>query len=205
MSAATLFGTLDILGTFVFGLSGAMVAIRRRFDLFGILVLAAATGVAGGMIRDLLLGDAPPAVFRTAWPLGAACAAGLFAFFFGALIDRMERPVMLLDAVGLGVFAIAGCQTALAQGLGVPGAVLLGVITAVGGGMLRDMMASEVPRVLREEVYALAALVGAAAYSGCLQLDLSETVAAAIGVLLAVTLRVASVRFGWHLPRAPWS
>lgn len=204
MSAVTLFGTLDALGTFVFGLSGAMVAIRKRLDLFGVLVLATATGVAGGMIRDLLLGDTPPAVFRSALPLGMACAAGLFTFFFGALLDRMQRPVMFLDAVGLGVFAIAGCQKALMLGLTPPGAILLGVITAVGGGMLRDMMVSEVPRVLREEVYALAALSGAAAYVGCLALGLSTTLAAVIGGALAVILRLASVRFGWHLPRAPW-
>lgn len=204
MSAATLFGTLDALGTFVFGLSGAMVAIRKRLDLFGILVLATATGVAGGMVRDLLLGDTPPAVFRSALPIGMACAAGLFTFFFGALLDRMQRPVMFLDAIGLGVFAIAGCEKALTQGLTPPGAILLGVITAVGGGMLRDMMASEVPRVLREEVYALAALAGAAAYVGSLALGLSDTLAAVTGGALAVILRLASVRFGWQLPRAPW-
>ncbi|MDK3019235.1 trimeric intracellular cation channel family protein [Pseudodonghicola flavimaris] len=205
MSAITLFGILDVLGTFVFGLSGAMVAIRRQLDIFGILVLAAATGVAGGIVRDLLLGDTPPAVFSTLRPLSAVCAAAVCAFFFGALIDRLKRPVMLFDAIGLGVFAVAGCEKALAHGLAAPGAILLGVITAIGGGMLRDMMATEVPRVLREEVYALAALAGAAIYVIALRLGLTETIAASAGVLLAVALRIASVRFGWQLPRAPGS
>jgi uncharacterized membrane protein YeiH len=204
MTAISFFGALDILGTFVFGLSGAMLAIRQRCDLFGVLVLAAATGVAGGILRDVLLGATPPAVLRSLWPIGLTCAAGLVAFFFGALIDRMTRPVMVLDALGLGVFAIAGCQKALSLGVAAPGAVLLGVITAVGGGVVRDIMANEVPRVLREEVYALAALAGAAVYLGGLRAGLEETVAATVGLVLAVAIRLASVRWGWNLPRAPW-
>ncbi len=192
MTALTLFWAFDILGTFVFGLSGAMVAIRQRFDLFGVLVLAAATGVAGGILRDVLLGSTPPDVLRSLWPIGLACAAGLAAFFLGALIDRMNRPVMVLDALGLGVFAIAGCQKALLHGVAAPGAVLLGVITAVGGG------------VVREEVYALAALAGAAVYLGGLRAGLEETVAAMAGLIVAVAIRLASVRWGWNLPRAPW-
>lgn len=201
-SAALVFAMLDGLGTFAFGLSGAMVAIRRRLDLFGVLMLAAATGVAGGLTRDLLLGDVPPAVLRTIWPLAVACAAGLAAFLFAGLLDRINRPVMVLDAIGLGVFAVAGCQKALAYGLNVPGAVLLGVMTAVGGGILRDMMTAEVPRVLHEEIYALAALVGALSYVGGLWLGAGQTGAAAVAVVAAVALRIMSVRYGWRLPRA---
>lgn len=202
MSAELLFGALDLLGTFAFGLSGAMVAIRRRLDLFGVLVLAAATGVAGGLTRDLLLGDVPPAALRTTWPLAVACAAGAVAFVAAPLLDRIDRPVMVLDAIGLGVFAVAGCQKALEFGLNLPGAVLLGVMTAIGGGILRDMMAAEVPRVLREEIYALAALVGALVYVGGLWLGAGQTGAAAVAVVAAVALRIMSVRFGWRLPRA---
>ena len=202
MSTDTIFGMLDILGTFVFGLSGAMVAIRRDLDLFGIVVLATATGVAGGTLRDLLLGDVPPAVLRDLWPLAITCAAGLCGFFFASIIERLNRPVMLMDAVGLGVFAVAGCQKALSHGLEIPGAVLLGMITAIGGGVLRDIMAAEVPRVLHEEVYALAALAGASAYALAVSLGLAQAHAAWGAVLLAVLLRVASVRYGWRLPHA---
>lgn len=205
MSAVILFATLNVLGTFVFGLSGAMVAMRRRFDIFGILVLSVATGVAGGIIRDLLLGAAPPEVLRTFWPMAVASLAGLCAFFFRSQIERFNRPVMLLDAIGLGVFAVAGCRKAMIYGLEPPGAVLLGVMTAIGGGVLRDIMAAEVPRVLHEDVYALAAFAGAASYSSCLWLGVPETTAAAGAVLLAVGLRLASVRFGWKLPRPPSS
>ncbi len=202
MSTALLFTILNLLGTFVFGLSGAMVAIRRHFDIFGILVLAVATGVAGGILRDVLLGAVPPEVLTTVWPMAVACLAGICAFFFKPLIDRFTRPVMLLDAIGLGVFAVAGCRKAMILGLEPAGAILLGVITAIGGGILRDMMAAEVPRVLHEEVYALAAFVGAAAYVGLIWLGVAEIAAASIAVVLAVGLRLASVRFGWSLPRA---
>lgn len=201
MSASLLFACLNVLGTFVFGLSGAMVAIRRRFDIFGILVLSVATGVAGGIIRDLLLGAVPPEVLHTVWPMAIASLAGICAYFFQPVIERFKRPVMLLDAIGLGVFAVAGCSKAIAFGLAPTGAILLGVMTAIGGGMLRDMMAAEVPRVLHEEVYALAAFAGAATYAGCLWLGVPEIAAAAGAVLLAVGLRLASVRFGWKLPR----
>lgn len=205
MSAVPLFSMLDVLGTFVFGLSGAMVAIRKDFDIFGILVLAVATGVAGGIIRDLLLGDTPPEVLRSLWPMAVASLAGVCAFFFKPQIDRLNRPVMVLDAVGLGVFAVAGCRKAMEYGLEPPGAILLGVMTAVGGGVLRDIMAAEVPRVLNEDVYALAALAGGATYIGCIWLDFPEKVAVTIAVILAVVLRLVSVRFDWKLPRPPSS
>jgi uncharacterized membrane protein YeiH len=203
MSVSLLFLYLNVLGTFVFGLSGAMVAIRRGLDIFGVLVLAVATGVAGGIIRDLLLGAVPPEVLHSFWPMAVASLAGVCAFFFQPQIERFKRPVMLLDAVGLGVFAVAGCSKAMAFGLAPPGSILLGVMTAIGGGMLRDMMAAEVPRVLHEEVYALAALAGASAYAICLWLGVSEVISAASAVVLAVCLRLASVRFGWKLPRSP--
>lgn len=205
MSAALLFSILNVLGTFVFGLSGAMLAIRQRFDIFGILVLAVATGVAGGIIRDVLLGATPPVALQNLWPMAIASTAGLCAFFFTPQIERLNRPVMLLDAIGLGVFAVAGCQKALAYGLEPPGAVLLGVMTAIGGGVLRDIMAAEVPRVLREDVYALAAFAGATAYAFALWLGVQENNAAAAAVLLAVGLRLLSLRLGWKLPRPPRS
>ncbi|WP_238364969.1 trimeric intracellular cation channel family protein [Mesobacterium pallidum] len=205
MTSETILLVFDILGTFAFGLSGALVAIRRQLDLFGILVLAAATGVAGGITRDLLIGATPPAALRDLWPLALAAGSGLVAVFTWAQLERVSRPVMLLDALGLGTFAVAGTQTALDAGLHAPGAVLLGMISAVGGGVLRDMMSAEVPRVLREDIYALAALAGAIVYVGALSLGLPEGAAAAGAVALAVVLRIASVRYGWTLPRAPGS
>ena len=201
MSVSILFLCLNVVGTFVFGLSGAMVGIRRSLDIFGILVLAVATGVAGGILRDLLLGAVPPEVLHTNWPMAVASLAGLCAVFFQRQIARLKRPVMMLDALGLGVFAVAGCSKAMAFGLAPAGTILLGVMTAIGGGVLRDIMAAEVPRVLREDVYAIAAFVGASAYVCCLWIGVPEIGAAAIAVLLTVGLRLASMHFGWRLPR----
>jgi len=202
MSAFPLYGTLDVLGTFAFGLSGAMVAIRKQLDLFGILVLAAAVGVAGGTIRDVLLGATPPESLADLHLMAVTAIAALCAFFLSPLIERFPRPVMLLDAMGLGLFAVAGCQKALDHGLSAPAAVLLGVTTATGGGVVRDVLVAEIPRVLREDVYAVAALVGAAAYATCHWLGLPDIPAAAGAAVLTFCLRVASERCGWKLPRA---
>ncbi|WP_138466707.1 trimeric intracellular cation channel family protein [Poseidonocella sp. HB161398] len=205
MGDIPLFGMLDILGTFAFGLSGATVAIRKELDLFGILVLAAAVGVAGGTMRDILLGDLPPESLRDTRLLLVACSAGLAAFFLGSRLEALKRPVMLLDAAGLGVFAVSGCHKALEHGLDPLAAVLLGVMTGVGGGALRDIMSAEIPRVLREDVYAAAALAGAAVYAACHWAGLPQVPSVSGAVLLTFALRVASERFGWKLPRAPRS
>ena len=196
--------TLDLLGTFVFALSGGTLAVRRRLDIFGIMVLAVAVGVAGGIVRDVLL-DAPPAALTETRYLLAALAAGAVVFVASPLIERLSRPVMLLDAFGLGLFAVSGCQKALAFEMGPLAAILLGVVTAVGGGVLRDVLVAEVPRVLREDVYALAALLGAVVFVLCVRFGLPQPGAAVIAVVLTVVVRVLSVWRGWQAPRAPWS
>lgn len=196
---------LDLLGTFVFGLSGATLAVRHRLDAFGITVLAVAAGLAGGMLRDLVLGATPPAAFADTRYLIAALGAALCVFFGHRLIARLYRPVMLLDALGLGLFAVSGCRKALLFGLDPLAAILLGILTAVGGGALRDLLVAEVPRVLHSEVYALAALVGAALVVAGAALEVPDPWAAAAGVATAALLRVVSVWRGWRAPRAPGS
>lgn len=196
---------LDLLGTFVFGISGALVAVRRGLDIFGIAVLSVAAGLAGGMIRDMLLGATPPTALEDPRYLLAALAAGICAFFGHRLLDRMNKPVMVLDALGLGVFAVSGCQKSLLFGLDPLPAILLGVLTAVGGGATRDLLVVEIPRVLREEVYALAALVGATIVVAGAALGLSDGWTAAAGVVAAFAVRVISVWLGWRAPRAPGS
>ena len=196
---------LDLLGTFVFAISGAMLAVRRGLDIFGIAVLSVAAGLAGGIVRDLLLGAAPPAAFADPRYLAAALAAALAGFLFHRVIDRLNRPVMLLDALGLGLFAVSGCGKALDFGLGPLPAILLGVLTAVGGGVVRDMLVADVPRVLREEVYALAALVGATMVWAAEALAFDPLRSAAASVAAVFAIRVLSVVFGWRAPRAPGS
>lgn len=203
--APALLQVLDLVGTFVFGLSGGTLAVRKRFDLVGVLVLATAAALAGGMARDVLIGRTPVTALADARYLPAALAAGLCAFLLHPWIERLRRPVMAFDALGLGLFAVTGCRIALEAGLGPLAALLLGALTAAGGGAMRDLLAGEVPRVLREEVYALAALGGAAVVILGDRLGWAPGPVALGGVAVAVVLRLVAVRLGWRAPRSPWS
>src|SRR3954465_12241370 len=156
----TLILTLNLIGTFVFGLSGGLAAVRAKLDLFGVVVLSAVVGLAGGITRDLLIGT-PPATFRDWRYLAAAGAAGLVCFFARPALERIQRSVLVFDAVGLGLFCVTGSTKALDFGLGAVQAILLGAITGIGGGMLRDVLLREVPTVLRHDLYAIPALLGA--------------------------------------------
>ena len=153
---------LDLLGVFVFGLSGGLVAVRQRLDLFGVLVLAGATALGGGVVRDVLIGAVPPAGISDWRLVATAAAAGLVTFVYQPGVVRLSRLVKVLDAVGLAVFAVGGALKALATP-GIPplAAVIVGLVTAVGGGVIRDVLAGQVPEVLRRELYALPALLGA--------------------------------------------
>ncbi len=153
---------LDLVGVFVFALSGGLVAVKQRFDLFGVLVLACAAGLGGGIMRDVLIGDVPPVGISDWRLLTAAALGGLATFFFHPGIERVGRFVKVLDAGGLAAFAVAGSLKAITTlGVSPIAAVLVGVITAVGGGVIRDILAGHVPEVLRRELYALPALLGA--------------------------------------------
>src|SRR4051794_35790402 len=156
----TLILALNLAGTFVFGLSGGLAAVRGKLDLFGVVVLSGVVGLAGGIIRDLLIGT-PPATFRDWRYLAAAAAAGLFCFFARPALERMQRSVLVFDAVGLGLFCVTGASKALDFGVGPVPAVLLGAITGIGGGMLRDVLLGDIPTVLRHDLYAIPALLGA--------------------------------------------
>jgi uncharacterized membrane protein YeiH len=152
---------LDLIGVFAFALSGGLVAVRKRLDLFGVLVLAGATGLGGGVLRDLLIGLIPP-IGISDWRLVAtALAAGLVTFVYHPGVERLGRLVKVLDAVGLALFAVGGALLALARP-GIPplAAIIVGTLTAVGGGALRDVLVGQVPEVLRRELYALPALLG---------------------------------------------
>lgn len=195
---------VDLLGTFVFGLSGGTVAIRHRLDAFGVIVLAVAAALAGGMLRDMLLGATPVIALADERYLLVAVAAALVAFFFKPLISRLGKPVMVFDALGLGLFAVAGCRKGLEYGLDPAVSVLLGVLTAVGGGLVRDLLVTEVPRVLREEIYALAAFVGATVVVVGEYLVLADWLVTLVGVSAAFSVRVISVIYGWSAPRSPW-
>src|SRR3954454_11949695 len=153
---------LDLVGTFVFALSGASAGVKRRLDLFGVLVLSFVAGNFGGITRDLMIGAVPPAAISDWRYLAVSLLAGVVTFYWFAGIDRLHSSVLLFDAAGLALFAVSGTQKALAFDLNPVMAALLGMLTGIGGGMVRDLLVAEIPTVLRADLYAVAALAGAA-------------------------------------------
>ena len=198
---ATLILVLNLAGTFVFGLSGGLAAVRARLDLLGVVVLASVVALAGGVLRDLLIGT-PPATLRDGRYLAAAAAAGLVCFFAGHLLERVRRGVLVFDAVGLGLFAVTGATKALQFGLGPAQAVLLGTLTGVGGGMLRDVLLREVPTVLREGLYAVPALLGAAVLVVAQRAGGTSPVFPVLGAAVCVVVRLVGLRYRVRLPTA---
>lgn len=193
---------LDLGGTFVFAISGAVAAVNRRLDIFGILVLSFVTGNFGGITRDLLIGAVPPAALTDGRYLLVSVLAGLITFFWYAGVDKLRSPVLLTDAVGLSFFAVAGAQKAITFGLSPIMAALLGMLTGIGGGMTRDVLLVEIPHVLRSDLYAVAALAGASLVVIGHMLGLSYGVSALAGGVLCFGLRFMAIRHGWHLPVA---
>jgi len=202
VTVRTLVLVLDLSGTFVFASSGAMAGIKHRFDLFGVLVLSFAAANSGGILRDVLIGAVPPPGVADWRYVAVPALAGLATFRWGALVDRLKDAVQVLDAAGLGLFAVAGAQKALAFHLGPVASVLLGMLTGIGGGMVRDVLAAESPAVLRGDVYALAALAGAAVVVAGRLMHLPSTPVAILGAGLCFGLRFLAIRRGWQLPVA---
>lgn len=193
---------LDLGGTFVFAVSGALAAVNRRLDIFGILVLSFVAGNVGGITRDVLIGAVPPAALTDGRYLLVSVLAGLITFFSYGGVDRFHSPVLWFDAVGLAFFAVAGAQKATAFGLNPVMAALLGMLTGIGGGITRDVLLTEIPQVLRSDLYAVAALAGASIVVIGHMLGLSYGLSALAGGVLCFGLRFMAIRHGWHLPVA---
>lgn len=193
---------VDLAGVLVFAVEGGMAAIGGNLDFLGLLVLAFATSLAGGIIRDVLIGALPPNSLRD-WRYGAvAFLGGAIVFFLHSLVQRVPGGVILtLDAAGLALFAVAGTEKALQYKMHPFVAVLLGTITGVGGGTVRDILLAQIPGVLRADVYATAAMAGAAVMIGGRKLGLSHTMAAVFGGVMCFTLRMVSLWQHWNLPR----
>lgn len=208
ISEASLLLILDLTGTFAFALNGALVAIRlASVDIIGVLTLGMVTAVGGGILRDLMIGNTPPATFSDWRYLAAAALASLIAFVLGSRLDRLAMPITVLDAAGLSLFAVTGALKAMEFGLGPAQAIILGAVTAVGGGTVRDMMLRQVPTVLRQELYAIPALLAAAVVVlvpnsgwGSLASVSVVPVAAAIGCF---AVRMVSVMLDLHAPKPP--
>lgn len=195
--------SLDIFGTFIFAIAGALKAVRYQLDLFGVMVLALATGVGGGVMRDVLMGFGPAAIFHDENYLVACLAGALTVFFFARKIAERLPLIRYADALGLGVFTAIGAAKALSFGFGPLGVVMLAVITATGGGVLRDLLVTEIPNIIRTDFYATAAAIGAMSMLAGASMGLAAPHQLAIAAATTTGLRIAAIIFRMRLPRPP--
>lgn len=203
-TTSPLFVALDLAGTFAFALNGALTAIRvARLDIVGVITLGMFTALGGGMIRDILLGALPPATFDDWRYLAVAALGSLVAFVFGRGLDRLATPIVVLDAAGLSLFAVSGALKGLDFEMGAAQAVILGAITGVGGGTLRDVLIRQVPAVLTSGLYAIPALVGAFLVVGADRIGVADLPAAVVAAGACFAIRVVGVRYGIDAPGPP--
>lgn len=200
-----LMASLDGAGTFVFALSGALLAIKKNFDIFGVLFLSWIVGVAGGITRDVFIGAVPPATIANWHDFAIAIGAGLLTFFAYPAVRSLGRPVLVLDAVGLALFAVTGAQKAISFGINPVMVAVLGMISGIGGGMTRDVLAREVPFVLREDIYAVAALAAGAIVSAGNMLGLPPLGPMLLGAAVCIILRMMAIFRGWKAPVSRWA
>ncbi|RAG82065.1 trimeric intracellular cation channel family protein [Streptacidiphilus pinicola] len=195
---------LDLSGIFVFALSGGLLAVRKNFDVFGIAVLAEATALGGGVIRDLVIGAVPPAAFTNTGYLVTPLLAAVVVFFLHPEVARINRTVQTLDALGLGLFCVTGTAKAHDYGLGVVASIALGTITAAGGGVIRDVLANETPSLLRwdRSLYAVPAIVGSVLTALLISTDSLDGVTGSASALFAFGIRMLAIRYEWRAPRA---
>ena len=193
---------LDLIGTAAFSASGAWAGIRRNMDLFGVMVMGMVTAIGGGTLRDILLGDTPPFCLQDETYLWLSAAIALAVFFGHRHLPSIQNPLLYFDAVGLGTFVVIGTGKALAFGLGPLGAVLMGVMTGTAGGVIRDVLANQVPLILRKEVYASAALGGGALLVLLQATALPRELILLISAGSVMLLRIIAIRRKWALPHA---
>jgi uncharacterized membrane protein YeiH len=197
----TLLLVLNLAGTFVFGLSGGLAGVQARLDAFGIVVLAVVVGLAGGITRDLLIGISPQTV-RDWRYLAVAAGAGVVTFVAHPALGLLERPILVLDAAGLALFCVTGASTALDHRVGTVEAIVLGAITGVGGGVLRDILVREIPVVLRTGLYAIPALTGAAIVAVAFKTGTHNLAFPIVGAAVCFLMRLAGLYFDVNLPRS---
>lgn len=192
---------LDLLGTTAFAASGALAGVRKRMDLFGVIVLGMITAAGGGVVRDLLLGDLPPFCFKNELYLYLAIAASVVVFITPRRFERMRRAMLLLDALGLGTFLVIGTSKALHFHLGYLGSVIMGVMTATFGGLIRDTLSNEIPLILQREIYASACVVGGTCFYLISGTSLPVAANLSISALVVIVIRCAAILMRWQLPR----
>lgn len=191
---------LDVVGVLVFSMSGALAGVRRDLDPFGVLTLAAVTGVGGGVVRDVILGDTPPPALTDWRYLVTAAVGGILILLWHPTFDRWERLILLFDAAGIAMFCVVGTLKAGMFGLGIFAAALLGMITAVGGGVIRDLLTAQVPSILRAGQYATPALSGGAIAAALTQYGAPSVASAGVGAAACLVWRVWALIVDWRRP-----
>lgn len=194
---------LDWVGTIAFALSGGLLGVRKQFDLFGVLFLSFVVAVAGGVMRDVFIGALPPAAILEIHYFLIAVGAGLVTFYWYPRVASMQHQILLFDAVGLGLFAVIGTQKAIEHGINPLMAALMGMLSGIGGGMTRDVLAGEIPFVLRSDLYAIAALAGGAIVSLGWAAQVPALYSMLAGALFCIVLRLMAIYRGWRAPVAP--
>lgn len=192
---------LDIFGTFIFALSGGFKAVKYELDMLGVLVLSICTGVGGGICRDLILGSTPPAAFQNEYYIITCIVGGLVVFFTSQKLAYQWRKIILSDALGLGVFTAIGSAKAQLFGLGPVGVVMMGCLTATGGGIIRDLLVGEIPAVIKTDFYATASIIGAAIFIVLNHFCSINTLSIPVTVASTTVIRLISIKYGFHLPR----
>jgi uncharacterized membrane protein YeiH len=196
----------DLLGVFFFGVSGSLLAARRGFDITGSLLLAGLTGIGGGIVRDVILGQVPTA-FANPYYFVPPILAAVLVYFVAPGVQRLKRPLLVFDAAGLALFCTAGTIKALEAGMNPFGATLLGVTTAVGGGLLRDVVANQTPSIFDpRDLYAVPAMLGAGLIAALWVAGIGGWVWELGVAAIVFALRLISLRFRWRVPKAvgPW-
>lgn len=194
---------LEYVGIAILAASGAVVGVRKGFDLFGIAVLAVLTGIGGNLLRDVLLGVFPPASLQHWAPITVCFVAALLTTAFAKLVIRLSQLVLVLDAVGMGFFATTGAAISVDHGASYFAAALLGMVSAIAGTIMRDIVAREVPMVMGpDDMYAAPAMLGAVVYVTIDALG-AQSLGVAVGSMVATLLRLAAITFHWRLPTGP--
>jgi len=190
---------LDLLGSFAFALSGALMAIRKDMDIFGIVVLAFVTAIGGGTLRDLLLGNTPVFILNSPEYIYISIAASILSFLFHRALFRINSAILIADALGLGVFVCIGVSKGLSANISYTGAVILGLTTAVMGGMIRDLLANEIPAVLKRDFYAITCVAGGIVYIALYSQSIPQNIITVLTAGFVFILRLLAITFKWNL------
>lgn len=194
---------IDLIGTFIFAISGISVAVDKKFDIVGAIILAMVTAIGGGTLRDLLIGNTPVGWMTDINYLFVILAALPVSYFFLEIINRLHKGIFLFDTIGIGLFTILGLEKTLAAGLPTVIAVMMGIVSAVFGGVIRDVLSNEIPLIFRKEIYASACLLGALTYLLVEYVFPSGTYNMIFPITVVIGIRYFSIKRNWHLPFNP--